>query len=93
MNDMEKNTHEVMMHGSAETPEVLLDNQGVMYFKPTCIGTASIRKYGVKNLSRMPLCFEWNIKHADAKNLVVEPASGVIQPNAVLVSGINSNKT
>jgi hypothetical protein len=85
LNAMEKNTTEVLMAGSAETAEVLLDNQGVMYFKPTCIGTASLRKYGVKNISRIPLCFDWKIKHADARHLSVEPLSGVIPPNAVQV--------
>lgn len=81
MNDMEKNAREITMIGSAESPEVLLDNGGQMYFKPTCVGTSSTRKYAVKNISRIPLCFEWKFKHVDAKLLSVEPSSGMIQPN------------
>ena len=72
---------EILMHGSAESPEVMLDNKGVLYFKPTCVGASSQRKYAIKNVSRIPLCFEWKLKHADAQLLSVEPASGVIQPN------------
>ena len=86
LNDMEKNTQEILMHGSAEAPEVLLDNKGLLFFKPTCVGTASQRKYAVKNVSRIPLCFEWKLKHADGQLLTVEPSSGIIQPNESQVS-------
>ena len=76
-----------MVHlcGSAESAEVLLDNEGSMYFKPTCVGTLSERTYGFKNVSRIPLRFQWNIDFADRNVLKVEPASGVIQPNQSLV--------
>ena len=67
--------------GSAEAPEVLLENEGTLYFKPTCLGTGSMRIYSVKNASRIPLCFEWHMTHADSKQLQVTPSSGVIQPN------------
>ena len=69
------------MLGSAEAAEINLDDDGVMYFKPTCIGTGSIRKYAVKNISRIPLHFEWKMNHADEKLLSVVPATGLIQPN------------
>ena len=52
-----------------------------MFFKPTCIGTASHRHYAVKNVSRIPLKFEWRMKHADANVLSVSPTTGVIHPN------------
>ena len=81
------------MIGSAEAPEVLLDNQAVMYFKQTCVGTSSQRQYAVKNISRIPLRFEWKMNHADRQVLSVEPASGVIQPteSQVYISVININ--
>ena len=70
-----------MAWGSAEAADVVLENQGEMYFKPTCVGTASHRQYSVKNASRIPLRFEWKMTHADAQLLSVQPQSGTIQPN------------
>lgn len=45
----------VELWGSAESPEVVLDTEGVMYFKQTCIGTSSSKEYTIKNVSRIPL--------------------------------------
>ena len=81
LNDAEKNTMDIDVLASAEAPEVLLESGGVIYFKPTCVGTSSERLYSVKNVSRIPLVFEWKINHEDAKQVSVTPASGVIQPN------------
>ncbi|KAK7113832.1 cilia- and flagella-associated protein 65-like isoform X2 [Littorina saxatilis] len=69
------------LFGSAESPEVLLDCEGCMFFKPTCIGTASNKTYTIKNISRIPLRFEWRMKHTDAKHLKVHPDSGLVPPN------------
>ncbi|ESO88046.1 hypothetical protein LOTGIDRAFT_219687 [Lottia gigantea] len=81
LNDNEKYNQILKLHGSAESAEVVLDSQGVMYFKPTCIGTASSKYYGMKNISRIPLRYEWKLNHADSKLLKVHPDSGIIQPN------------
>jgi len=69
------------MDGSAEFPMLEMDNDGAMYFKPTCVCTVTQRHYGVKNLSKVPLCFEWKMKHADSEVLRVEPTKGIIYPN------------
>ena len=69
-----------MALGSAEVANVLLENQGELYFKPTCVGTSSTRQYYVKNTSRIPLQFEWKMKSWDADLLTVVPESGVIRP-------------
>lgn len=45
----------VELWGSAESPEVILDTEGVMYFKQTCIGTSTTKQYTIKNVSRIPL--------------------------------------
>ena len=67
--------------GSAEAAEVLLGNDGVLYFKPTCVGTTSTQKYSVQNQSRIPLRYEWKMTHAEKQMLKVDPPTGVIQPN------------
>ncbi|RUS91152.1 hypothetical protein EGW08_001065, partial [Elysia chlorotica] len=85
LNDNEKYDQTVHLSGSAESADVLLDGEGTMYLKPTCIGTSSTRTYGFKNVSRIPLRFQWNLQAEDKKFLTVEPDNGVIQPNQSLV--------
>lgn len=70
-----------MVYGKVELPDLCLDNAGMIYFKPTCIGMTSQRTYGIRNLSRAPVCFEWRLKNEDSKAISVEPACGIIQPN------------
>ncbi|KAL4217273.1 hypothetical protein ACF0H5_023724 [Mactra antiquata] len=81
LNDNKKYDKELQLAGSAEAPQVLLDTQGEMFFKPTCIGTSSKRTYSIKNVSRIPLRFEWKLRFADKNLLSVYPESGIIQPN------------
>ena len=71
---------EILALGSAEVADILLENQGELYFKPTCVGTSSSRQYYVKNTSRIPLYFEWRMTNRDERMLTVEPRIGVIQP-------------
>ncbi|WAR10588.1 CFA65-like protein [Mya arenaria] len=84
LNDNTKYDKELQLVGSAEAPQVLLDTQGEMFFKPTCIGTSSKRTYAIKNVSRIPLRFEWKLRFADKNLLSVTPESGIIQPNESL---------
>ncbi|CAC5365950.1 unnamed protein product [Mytilus coruscus] len=81
LNDNEKYNKELEVWGSAESPEVLLDTDGCLYFRETCIGTYSKQCYTIKNVSRIPLRFEWKFKFADKKLLSVTPDCGIIQPN------------
>ncbi|XP_052236731.1 cilia- and flagella-associated protein 65-like [Dreissena polymorpha] len=81
LNDNEKYNKELELVGSAEAPLVLLDTQGEIFFKPTCVGTSSKRTYMIKNVSRIPLRFEWKLRFADKNLLSVVPEAGIIQPN------------
>lgn len=80
LNDNEKYDKNLHLFGSAESPEVILNTEGCMYIKPTCIGTASQKTYAIKNISRIPLRFEWHMRYGDAKNLKVHPDCGLIPP-------------
>jgi len=79
------------MQGSAEEALILLDTNGEMFFKPTAVNSLSKRHYGIRNLSRIPLCFEWKMHAVDAEVLSVEPVTGVIEPNEKMVSGLQDN--
>ncbi|XP_013095381.2 cilia- and flagella-associated protein 65-like isoform X1 [Biomphalaria glabrata] len=81
MNNNEKYDQTLHFCGSAETAQVLLDNDGAIYFQPTCVGLVTSRSYGFKNISRMPICFQWLLRSDDRKVLNVEPSSGVVLPN------------
>ncbi|XP_006820550.2 cilia- and flagella-associated protein 65-like [Saccoglossus kowalevskii] len=81
LNDAAKHVHGVMLVGSAETPELLLENEACLFLKPTCTGTSSQRPYKIRNISRTPLNFEWKIHASDRQIISVEPSTGCILPN------------
>ena len=81
------------MQGSAEEALILLDSNGEMFFKPTAVNSLSKRQYGIRNLSRIPLCFEWKMHAVDAEVLSVETVTGVIEPNEKMVSGPTRQST
>ncbi len=72
---------ELVICGTSELPDVLLDNGGQIFFKPTCIGSTSSQLYGIRNISHFPVSFEWKMHSNDKKLLSIEPSSGLIQPN------------
>ncbi|XP_069472961.1 cilia- and flagella-associated protein 65 [Ambystoma mexicanum] len=81
LNSSKNYIQEIVLVARAETPLLQLEGDGLLYFKPTCVGTASERSYSLRNTTRLPLRYEWKIKHADSVFLSVSPASGVILPN------------
>ncbi len=66
--------------GSAEVGDVLFENEGELYLKPTCVGTSSVRQFHVTNTSRVPLHFDWRIPSDDVTRLKATPQEGVIEP-------------
>ncbi|XP_071497349.1 cilia- and flagella-associated protein 65-like [Diadema antillarum] len=81
LNDSDKHIQAIEALGSSEQPKVLLDTEGVLYFKSTCIGTSSRRSYKVKNTSRITLKYQWKVPHHQRALLSVYPTSGIILPN------------
>lgn len=81
LNDADKFTKEICLVGSSEAPCLQLTDQGMVYFKPTCLGTASTKSFEIKNTSRIPLSFSWKISGPHGKILSTEPSEGVILPN------------
>ncbi|XP_018091209.1 cilia- and flagella-associated protein 65 isoform X2 [Xenopus laevis] len=74
----------IVLFSRAETPQLLLEQEGRLYFKPTCVGCESQHLYTLKNCSRVPLNFRWNIQHEDTPFFSVNPASGIIKPNETM---------
>ncbi|KAE8581375.1 hypothetical protein XENTR_v10024768 [Xenopus tropicalis] len=75
---------DIVLFSRAEAPQLLLEEEGRLYFKPTCVGNECHRSFSLKNCSRVPLNFRWNIQHEDTPFFSVNPTSGVIKPNETM---------
>jgi hypothetical protein len=70
--------------GTGFIPSLDMENNGMIYFKPTCTGSVSERIYAVTNPSRMTVAFEWEIPPSVAAVLTIEPREGLIRGNETL---------
>ncbi|XP_073503479.1 cilia- and flagella-associated protein 65 isoform X2 [Phyllobates terribilis] len=77
-------TQEIVLFCRAETPQLSLEKGGKLFFKPTCVGSHSECSYSIRNVSRVPMHFEWRIQQEHMQNLSVHPRSGIIRPNEIL---------
>ncbi|XP_034289620.1 cilia- and flagella-associated protein 65 isoform X1 [Pantherophis guttatus] len=77
-------TQEIFLQSNAEPLALLLEGDGNLYFKPTCVGTCSSRTFTIKNCTRLPMLFRWKIQKSDQKLLSVQPAEGTLLPNEAL---------
>ncbi|XP_062972842.1 cilia- and flagella-associated protein 65 [Elgaria multicarinata webbii] len=77
-------TQEIILQSNAEPLVLLLESDGSLYFKPTCVGTSSSRTFTIKNCTRLSMLFRWKIQQSDKKLLSVQPAEGTILPNEAL---------
>ncbi|XP_060117268.1 cilia- and flagella-associated protein 65 isoform X2 [Heteronotia binoei] len=77
-------TKEIILQSCAEPLVLLLEGDGSIYFKPTCVGLSSSHTYAIKNSTRLPMFFKWKIQQSDKKFLSVQPAEGTILPNEAL---------
>jgi hypothetical protein len=81
INDDQRHTRKLTVIGSAEDPSVTLENEGTLYFKPTCLGTVSSRSFKIKNTGRLPVNFSWHVPGNEAALLRVRPDKGTLLPN------------
>ncbi|XP_075037134.1 cilia- and flagella-associated protein 65 [Mixophyes fleayi] len=77
-------TQEIVLFCRAESPQLHLEGEGNLYFKPTCVGSQTECASSVRNCSRVPVHFEWKIQAADKASISVNPSSGIIKPNETL---------
>ncbi|XP_063789952.1 cilia- and flagella-associated protein 65 [Pseudophryne corroboree] len=75
---------EIILFCRVETPQLHLEGEGKLYFKPTCVGTQSECGYSLRNCSRVPVHFKWKIQSADLPFISVNPSFGIIKPNETL---------
>lgn len=74
---------EVALVGTGATPTISLENQGFLYFSPTCKNNFMTHEYEIVNLSRGRLNYEWKIPFECRKLLAVDEVSGTLEPHEV----------
>lgn len=76
------------MQSREELPQLQLDTDRSIFFKPTWVSCSSTSLFTFHNPSRLPLEFEWRVSQQYQKVLAVQPSRGIIQPNESLVSAL-----
>ncbi|XP_059199527.1 cilia- and flagella-associated protein 65 [Centropristis striata] len=76
-----KHTKELTVVSVVEKPCVSLEGDSSLYFQHTAVGSQTQRSHHIKNLSRLPLRFQWSIPETDQELIFVEPDAGELHPN------------
>ncbi|XP_033474057.2 cilia- and flagella-associated protein 65 [Epinephelus lanceolatus] len=76
-----KHTKELTVVSVVEKLCVSLEGDGSLYFQPTAVGSLTQRSHHIRNLSCLPLRFQWSIPEPDQELISVEPDAGELHPN------------
>ncbi|XP_068557648.1 cilia- and flagella-associated protein 65 [Cebidichthys violaceus] len=76
-----KHTKELTVVSVVEKLCVSLEGDNSLYFQPTAVGSRTQRSHHIRNLSRLPLRFQWSIPEPDQELISVEPDAGELHPN------------
>ncbi|XP_029386708.1 cilia- and flagella-associated protein 65 [Echeneis naucrates] len=76
-----KHSKELTVVSVVEKLSVSQDGDGSLYFQPTAVGSRTQRSHHIRNLSRVPLRFQWTIPEPDQDLIFVEPDAGELHPN------------
>uniref|UniRef100_UPI0037E8BD37 cilia- and flagella-associated protein 65 n=1 Tax=Semicossyphus pulcher TaxID=241346 RepID=UPI0037E8BD37 len=76
-----KHTKELTVVSVVEKLRVSLEGDSSLYFQPTARGSRTQRSHHIRNLSRLPLRFQWSIPEPDQELIFVEPDAGEMHPN------------
>ena len=71
---------ELPLVGAGLLPEVSLENNGVLYFPPTCKNTTAIQSHEIVNRTRSRIYFEWKIPYDSRKLFSVDEVSSFLEP-------------
>ncbi|XP_023144688.2 cilia- and flagella-associated protein 65 [Amphiprion ocellaris] len=76
-----KLTREITVVSVVEKPCMSLEGGSSLYFQPTAVGSQTRRTHHIRNLSRVPIRFQWSIPEPDQELIFVEPDGGELHPN------------
>lgn len=74
------NLLEMPIVGSAAAPELGLENDGVVYFPPTCKSSTSAKSYEIVNLTAARVNYEWKIPYEAKELFRVDEARAYLEP-------------
>ena len=83
LNYLSKHMLEVALIGAGSSPKISLENQGSLYFPPTCKNNFSVQSFELTNLTRAKLNYEWKIPYEYKKIISVDELTGSIDPHEV----------
>ncbi|XP_026150303.1 cilia- and flagella-associated protein 65 isoform X2 [Mastacembelus armatus] len=76
-----KHTKELTIVSVVEKLRVSLDGDSSLYFQPTAVGSQTQCSHNIRNLSHVPLRFQWCIPESDLEIIFVDPDAGELHPN------------
>uniref|UniRef100_UPI0009B41025 cilia- and flagella-associated protein 65 n=1 Tax=Monopterus albus TaxID=43700 RepID=UPI0009B41025 len=76
-----KHTEELTIVSVVEKLCMSLGGDSSLYFQPTAVGSRAQRSHHIRNLSLVPLRFQWSIPESDQDIIFVEPNAGELHPN------------
>ncbi|GAA6231328.1 coiled-coil domain-containing protein 108 [Lates japonicus] len=80
-----KHTKELTIVSVVEKLCVSLEGDGSLHFQPTAVGSQTQRSHQIRNLSSVPLWFQWSIPEPDKELISVEPDAGELHPNEISI--------
>jgi hypothetical protein len=80
LNYMRKHLLELPLVGAGLLPDVSLENNGLLYFAPTCKNTTAVQAYEIVNLTRSRVHFEWKIPYDSKKLIAVDQVQSFLEP-------------
>ena len=84
MNYSPQRAVQIPLKSTGYIPKLALQNDGLLYFKPTCVGATSTLEYEISNPSQIATAFEWEIPRKLSKSIRVEPSAGIVRGNETL---------
>ncbi|XP_054644330.1 cilia- and flagella-associated protein 65 isoform X2 [Dunckerocampus dactyliophorus] len=80
-----KHKKEITVFSMVEKVGVSLEGGGHLYFQDISVGSHTERTHFIRNICRLPLCFQWSIPESDHNVISVQPDAGKLQPNESLL--------
>jgi len=84
-NQSQANAVPITLIGNAYEPEVAIEEVDektpCLFFKPTSVGSHTTRIVTLRNKSRVPVQFSWNIPEQHKRHIAIQPTSGVLGGN------------
>ncbi|KAH9596955.1 hypothetical protein MS3_00002453 [Schistosoma haematobium] len=83
MNQQPKHEWRIPIEINFTTANIILENNGELYFVPTHVGAYTQKKFNITNVSPYKIEFCWEIISDDKTELEVHPNKGFLLPNEI----------